>query len=158
MKKLLLPVVAALVALASPVAAEVVRPAPDFSIPGAPGKQSLKGLRGQPVVLLIGKSPKSRAVKKQLKRIQEVYRQFAARNVIFASAMANGGEIRSNIPFVPVNDPAKVTSDYGITKGFALIVIGKDGNIDLLTRKVTSGERIRDVVQNAFPVQASERQ
>ena len=40
---------------------------------------------------------------------------------------------------------------------FGLVVIGVDGNIDYQTEKVRTGERVHDVIRNAFPVQAAAR-
>jgi len=40
---------------------------------------------------------------------------------------------------------------------FGLAVIGKDGNLDCLTTKVTTGERVYDVIRNAYPIQATAR-
>jgi hypothetical protein len=38
---------------------------------------------------------------------------------------------------------------------FNIIIIGKDGNVDYQTSKVIGGERVRDVIQNSYAVQAN---
>ena len=138
--------------------AAVVRLAPEFGFPG-PGKmQSLKSLRGQAVVLLIAKTPKSRAFKKQVKYLKEIYEQFASKQVVFIAALGDGaGPVESDIPFVVANNGAAVATAYGATDDFNLVIIGKDGNVDYQTNKVCPPERVRDVIQNSFMVQDGSR-
>ena len=138
--------------------AAVVRLAPEFGFPG-PGKtQSLKSLRGQAVVLLIAKTPKSRAFKKQLKYLKEIYEQFASKQVVFIAALGDGaGPVLSDIPFVVASNGAAVASAYGAQDDFNLVIIGKDGNVDYQTNKVCPPERVRDVIQNSFVVQEGSR-
>ena len=138
--------------------ASVVRLAPEFAFPG-PGKtQSLKSLRGQAVVLLIAKTPKSRAFKKQLKYLKEIYEQFASKQVVFIAALGDGaGPVQSDIPFVVASNGAAVATAYGAQDDFNLVIIGKDGNVDYQTNKVCPPERVRDVIQNSFVVQEGSR-
>ena len=138
--------------------AAVVRFAPEFTFPG-PGKtQSLKGIRGQAVVLLIAKTPKNRAFKKQVKYLKEIYEQFASKQVVFIAALGDGaGPVQSDIPFVVASNGAAVASAYGAQDDFTIVIIGKDGNIDYQTNKVCTPERVRDVIQNSFMVQESSR-
>lgn len=144
-------------ALALGVTANVVRPAPNFAFDGGV-KSSLKALQGQPVVLLIAKSATDRAFNRQLKQLKETYQEFAARDVVFVAALQDSAEpIKSNIPFVQAKDGAQVAAAYEVEKGFAVVIIGKDGNIDLQTPKVISGERVREVLINSFTVQAPAR-
>ena len=138
--------------------AEVVRLAPDFGFPGPGKKQTLKGLRGQAVVLLITKTPKNRAFKKQLKYLKEIYEQFASKQVVFIAALGDGtGPVESDIPFVVAANGPAVASAYGAAEDFALVIIGKDGNVDYQTNKVCTPERVRDVIQNSFMVQEGSR-
>ena len=139
-------------------AAAVIRPASNFTFLAAGNKQSsLRSLRGQAVVLLIAESPRQRAFRKQLRYLEEIYQQFASKQVIFAAALRQvDGPIRSNIPFVLVNDGAGVAAAYG-GESFQLVIIGRDGNIDYQTGKVRTGERVRDVIQNSYAVQAAAR-
>lgn len=147
-------------ALAAPVATVVIRQAPEFTYLAAGNRtQSLKSLRGQPVVLVIAKSPDTRAFRKQLRYLREIYSQFASRNVVFAAAFQDGSAepVQSDVPFAIVNNGPSVASSYGVTDEFSIAIIGKDGNIDYQTGKVLTPQRIRDVIQNSFAVQAEAR-
>jgi len=136
----------------------VVRLAPNFTWEGAPKLTSLRNVSGQPVVLLIARSPREGAFNKQAKNLQKVYSQFASRGTIFAAAFTEeGGIIRSNIPFVNVNNGAQVAAEYGANSGFTIIIIGKDGNVDYQTGKVLPATRVHDVIQNSYAVQTGER-
>lgn len=149
----------ALLTLTVPLHAGVVRNAPDFTWPGAgSGGRSLKSLRGQAVVLVVADSPKTGAFRKQLDWLGQTYTALAGKQVVFIAAFKNGeGPVRSDIPFVVANNGAAVAGAYGVQGKFGLIVIGKDGNIDYQTDEVRTGERVRDVIQNSFAVQAAAR-
>ncbi len=137
----------------------VVNPAPDLSYLGAGNKNAtLKALRGQSVVLLIAESAKNGDFKKQLRYLQEIYAQFASKQVVFIAALKNTEHpILSNVPFAQANSGPDVAARYNCTDAFNLVIIGRDGNIDYQTPKVCTGERVRDVIQNSFAVQAAER-
>lgn len=144
--------------LVFPANSAVVRPAPDFTWPGAGSNRSLKSLRGQAVVLLIAESPRNGAFRKQLKWLHRTYSSLASRQVVFVAAFKSGdGPVKSDIPFVVASNGPAVASAYGVQGHFGLVVIGKDGNIDYQTDEVRTGERLRDVVQNSFPMQAAAR-
>lgn len=149
----------ALAAAAPPAHAKAIRPAPNFTWLGPAHRSSLRAVSGQPVVLLIARSARSGAFKKQVKNLREIYQQFAARGVVFAVAVREGEPtVRSNIPFAVAADPAGVAAAYGCGDGkFALAVIGKDGNLDYQTGKPQTAQRLRDVIQNSFAVQAAGR-
>jgi hypothetical protein len=137
--------------------ANVVRPAPNFSFEGV-GKSSLRGLQGQPVVVVIGKSAKDSTFNKQIKKLKEFYQDFAAKNVVFVAALQEeGGTIKSDIPFVLAHDGAQVAANYDAENGFAIVIIGKDGNIDLQTVKVIPSSRVREVLISSFAEQAAAR-
>ena len=160
MKKLSLAVLATLAAfllVPEGVRAEVVRPAPAFVCAG----KSLKSFKGQPVILLIAPSPRSAAFRKQAKRIQSAYQDFAARKAVFVAVFtdpdAEGRAIPSNVPFTPAREGAKVAAAYGFDGNFSLCVIGKDGNLDLTTSKVVPASRIMDMIYNNAEQQAAER-
>jgi peroxiredoxin len=158
MKKLLTPFIVAALSVCVFAASAVVRPASDFSWQGLGGR--LSRVRGQPVVLVIAKSASSKPFKKQAKLLRELYQQFAARQVIFVAAFQEdgGSRLASDIPWVIADNGAKIAADYGVDGNkFALVVIGKDGNIDMQTAKITPPERVRAVLVSAFPVQAAER-
>ncbi len=159
MKRLLLPLL--LATSLSLTQAAALRPAPNFSFLGPGNKiQSLRSLRGQPVVLVIADSPREGAFKKQLRYLGEIYQQFASRKVVFAVAFRNPGDgpVKSDIPFAVLNNGAAVAGAYGVQQDdFNLVIIGKDGNVDYQTFKVATGERVRDVIQNSFEVQSAAR-
>jgi hypothetical protein len=139
-------------------ASPLVRPAPDFVFSGVGGAKSLRALRGQPVVLLVAKNPQSRAFRKQVKAIEDVYRELASRNAVFAVAFSESGDgVSSNVPFVVVSNGAAVARSYGLTGDFMLGVVGPDGNLDLATGEVTRGLRIREVILNTFNIQTAAR-
>jgi peroxiredoxin len=145
----------ALFLIAAATHAAVVQPAPDFTFPGIGHMNSLKKLRGQPVVLVIAKSPKAGSFKAQAKYLQEVYQQFASKQVVFVAAFTEQpGLIKSNIPFTVADNGAAVAAAYGVTEKFTIVILGKDGNIDYQTSKVLPPERVRDVIQNSYEVQA----
>ncbi len=147
--------------LAPSLQAKVVRPAPDLLFASGNGKaSSLKSLKGQPVVILFGASPRQGAVRKQVKYLEDLYRLLAGRQAIFIYAVQNdaAGGIKSDIPFVPAQNPAAVASAYGVAPGkFALAVVGTDGNLDLITSKVSPGERVMEIFNNSYPAQVSQR-
>lgn len=139
-------------------ASPVVRPAPDFSYSGIGGNKSLRNLHGQPVILILTKSPKTKAFRKQLKAIAPLYQEFASRGTVIAAAFSESdGEVESNMPVVVVNNGAASASRYGLTGDFAIAIIGPDGNLDLFTDKVLPAFRIREVIQNSYEVQNSAR-
>lgn len=155
--KLLLSTLGVIAALTLCAPANVVRPAPDLGFEGV-GKSSLKAALGQPVVLVIANSADSSAFRKQLKRLKETYQEFAARDVIFVAALADpSGIIRSDIPFTLAKDGAAVAAAYGVEKGFAIVIVGKDGNMDLISSEVIPASRVRDVLINSYSIQAPAR-
>jgi len=144
--------------LALPLPAAVIRPAPDFPFPGVGQARSLRTLRGQSVVLLIARSPRDGAFKKQLKNLRAIYQQFASKQVVFVAAFVEGaGPVPSDIPFAVAENGAAVAQAYGVTDHFGIAIIGRDGNIDYQTTKVLTSQRVRDVIQNSFSVQSSAR-
>lgn len=139
--------------------AEVVRGAPDFTwlSSGARG-QSLRSLRGQPVVLIVAQSPVQRIFRAQVGQLQKVYRLLGNDKVVAIAAFTQQpGVIKSNIPFVLAANPASVAGAYGVDGPFGIFIIGKDGNIDALSNRVMSGQRILDVINNSFVVQRDNR-
>ena len=138
-------------------ASPVVRPAPDFSFAG-PTKKSLRGLKSQPVVVVIAHAPDSRAFRKQAKLLAPIYQEFASRGTVFVAAFSEKeGQIPSNIPFVVANNGASVASAYGMKDDILVAIIGRDGNLDLVTDKVLPAFRVREVIQNSYTVQEAAR-
>jgi hypothetical protein len=139
--------------------ADVVRKAPDFSWPGAGSKiRSLRSLHGQPVVILISDSPRTGSFRKQVKWLQANYGELAAKGAVFVAAFRSGeGIVKSDIPFIVANNGAAVASAYGVGGDFALAVVGRDGNLDYVTEKVRTGQRVRDLIINNYANQVSTR-
>lgn len=145
--------------MAAPLGAEVVRPAPEFRWTDATGAvKSSKQFLGRPLVLVIANSPRQWAFRSQVGQLQRMYERLAAQRLVVVAAFSQQpGVIRSNIPFVTVPDGANVAAAFGVPSGFAIAVIGKDGNLDYFSDRVTPVERIRDVMQNSFVVQKAMR-
>lgn len=139
--------------------AEVVRPAPDFVWLSSSAKgKSLKSLRGQPVVVIVAESPRQRIFRAQVGQLKKVYQLLGNEKMVAVAAFTGEpGVIRSNIPFVLAADPGYVSSIYGVQGDFGVFVIGKDGNIDALSKKVLPGQRIIDIINNSFVVQRNNR-
>lgn len=159
MRKLFLVLTLALASAASPALANVVQRAPDFTWPGAGNKsRSLRSLKGQPVVLVIASEPRNKAFRKQLDWLKDTYSQLASKGAVFIAAFRQGeGPVKSNIPFVVANNGDAVANAYGVQGDFALVVIGRDGNVDYQTDQARTGQRIRDVIINNYSVQAATR-
>ena len=137
---------------------EVPRPAPNFAIEGVAIGGSLRGFRGQPVVLVIGRSARDKQFRAEVYRLRQLYGQFSNEKVIFVAAVETGpDQVPSDIPFVNAANPRQVAADYGVKGRFAIAVIGVDGNLDLITTRLIAPERVRDAVFNNFESQASSR-
>ncbi len=159
-RRIVLPCIAALALLATPsptVHAAVVRPAPAFTFGGAGGKNSLGSLRGQPVVLVIAQAGKTKTLRTQLKSLKAVYHDTASRGAVFIAAIADGSPVPSDIPFALANNAAAVASAYGMRGDFLIAVIGRDGNLDLVTDQPIPGMRVLEVIRNNFDVQDKAR-
>jgi hypothetical protein len=139
--------------------ADVVRGAPEFTwLSSGSRGQSLKSLRGQPVVLVVAQSPAQRIFRSQVGQLQKVYQLLGNDKAVAVAAFTQQpGLIESNIPFVLAANPAAVAAAYGVTGPFAIFIIGKDGNIDALSDRVMPGQRILDVINNSFVVQRDNR-
>ena len=145
----------AAICLAAPLQAEVVREAPSFSWTDATGSaKPLKSLRGQPVVLLIANSPRQGAFRSQVGQLQKTYERFAAEKVLCVAAFSGEQDvIHSNIPFLTVPDGLGTATAYEVPEGFAIAVIGADGNLDCFSTRVLPAQRIYDIIQNSYTTQ-----
>jgi hypothetical protein len=132
-----------------------INAAPAFAGGAAEGHLiTLSSLRGKPVLLLIAPSPKDRAFRRQTSELRGLYGRLAAQGIIcFAAFTQEGGVIPSNVPFLTVNNPSAAASSYDVTAGFAVAVIGRDGNLDCVSSKPLPGQRILDLVNNNASVQ-----
>ena len=118
-------------------------------------KLTLESFRGNPVILVIAPSPRDGAFRQQMKELKGRYERLASQGLIaFAAFTTEGGKIPSNIPFILVNDPSSTAAVYNVQKGFAIAVIGRDGNLDCLSTKPLPGYRILDLVINNAGVQS----
>lgn len=133
----------------------VINAAPSFSGGSAEGRTiTLGSLKGKPVLLLIAPSPKDRAFRRQISELRGRYERLAANGMIcFAAFTSESGVIPSNVPFLTANDPAGVSSQFGVNGGFAVAVIGRDGNLDCISTRPLPGQRILDIVNNNASVQ-----
>ena len=138
-----------------------VHPAPDFAWIGAGGKTfPAKNFRGQPVVILVAPSPDASALRKQAARIEDLYLDFSARRRRFSSRRSRRrpGRVESNVPYAIAQNGAAVAAAYGVNRAdFAVIVIGPDGNVDMVVDKVEGAQRILDIINNTYQTQAAAR-
>lgn len=139
--------------------ADVVRPAPEFSWVDSTGaRKSSKELLGHPVVLLIADSPRQWAFRSQIGQLQKMYERLAAEKIFCVAAFSQApGVVRSNIPFILAADGPRTSYDFKVEKGFAIAVIGKDGNMDYFGQKVLPVQRIYDILDNSYVVQKALR-
>jgi len=139
--------------------ADVVRPSPEYFWTDSTGaRKSSKSFLGRPVVLLIADSPDSWAFRSQVGQLQQMYERLAAEKIVCVAAFTKTpGVVRSNIPFVLAADGPRVAYDLQVDKGFAIAVIGKDGNLDYAGRKVLPVQRIYDILDNSYVVQKALR-
>jgi hypothetical protein len=133
----------------------VVNPAPQFAGGAEAGRNiTLQSLRGKAVVLLIAPSPRDHAFRAQLNSLKGYYERLAAQGTLFFAALsAENGRIHSNIPFVLVNNPTAAAVDYDVQKGFAIAIIGRDGNLDCISTKPLPGQRVLDLTMNNAEMQ-----
>jgi hypothetical protein len=141
--------------VAAPLGADVVRPAPEFHWTDSTGvAKKSKDLLGRPVLLLIAENPRQWAFRSQVGQLKKIYERFAAEDVLCVAAFsATPGVIRSNIPFLTVPDGAATAAAYDVPRGFAIAVIGEDGNLDYFGTRVVPAQRIYDIIDNSFTKQ-----
>jgi hypothetical protein len=173
MRKLLLTL--SLLSVVAAAQAVVVRLAPDFTFTAVGNKaQSLRSLRGTPVVLLIARDPKSKELKEQARQFHNIYLDFANKHVLFIVAYTGeSGLVPSDVPFLIANNGPGVAAAYGVAQtpgkrsllpswvpigsssDYAIAIIGKDGNLDYQADRVVPAQRVHDVIQNSYEVQAN---
>jgi hypothetical protein len=142
----------AVLCLTALLQAEVVREAPSFTwTDSTDSAKPLKNLRGQPVVLVIAKSPREWAFRSQVGQLQKIYARFAAEKLLCVAAFSGEQDIiRSNIPFLNVPDGPGTAAAYEVPEGFAIAVIGADGNLDCFSTRVLPAQRIYDIIVNSY--------
>jgi hypothetical protein len=109
--------------------------------------------------MLVAASPASAALRKEADRIEHLYLEFSARKTVFVGAFtASAGRVESNVPYIIAANGAGVAKDFGVTGSeFAVIVIGVDGNVDLVSTQVEAAQRLLDVINNNYTIQAANR-
>ena len=145
---------------ASKPAAGAVRTVPDFTWIGAGGKTYPgKNFRGQPVVILVANSPNEGDLRKQARRIEDKYLDFAAKKTIFVVAFTGAqGRVESDVPFVVAQNGAAVAANFGVqAKRLGIVVLGPDGHVDMTSNQVEGAQRLLDIINNTFQTQAASR-
>jgi hypothetical protein len=139
--------------------ADVVRPSPEYRWVDSTGAhKSSKDFLGRPVVILVAKSPREWAFRSQIGQLQKMYGRLAAEKIVCVAAFSEApGVVRSNIPFVIAADGPRTAYDLQAEKGFAIAIIGKDGNLDYSGGKVLPVQRIYDILDNSYTVQKALR-
>jgi len=136
----------------------VVFPAPDVHWRDGNKIERLASLRGKPVLLLIAPSPKDPAFRQQCAELKNTYERLATHQMIGLVAFTKeDGRIPSNIPFITLLDGPAVAAAYGTSDSFALAVIATDGNLDCLSKRPLSGQRIYDLFDASYPTQEAMR-
>ncbi len=150
---------AGLLAALAPISAAVVRPAPDFGWVNVAGKvETLKAFKGQPVVVIIAPSPRAWIFRAQVGQLKKMYERYAAAKAVFVAAfIQEQGLIHSNIPFVIAADGPRLAFEYDAGERFAVAIIGRDGNLDYVTRKVIPAQRLFDIIGASFVPQENMR-
>jgi hypothetical protein len=136
--------------------AEVVRPAPDFTVGMLfNGNASLKSLRGRPVILLLAQSPSSSGFRSQVKELAMGFDRLATRNVLIFAAFKEPGPdlVQTNMPVIVLPNGAEVCRAYKLQGKSAIALIGPDGNLDYQTDKFVTSSRVRQVIGNSFELQ-----
>ena len=137
-----------------------VRTVPDFTWIGAGGKTYPgKNFRRQPVVILVADSPDSGDLRKQARRIEDKYLDFASKKTVFVVAFTGTpGRVESDVPFVVAQNGAAVAANFGVQgKGLGIVVLGPDGHVDMTSNQVEGAQRLLDIINNTFQTQAASR-
>jgi hypothetical protein len=103
------------------------------------------------VVLVIARSPREWSFRSQVGQLQKIYERFAAEKLLCVAAFSGEQDlIRSNIPFLTVPDGPGTATTYEVPEGFAIAVIGADGNLDCFSTRVLPAQRIYDIIVNSY--------
>ena len=143
-------------ALCLAASADVVRPAPDFTVGMLfNGNASLKSLRGRPVILLLAQSPSSSGFRSQVKELAMGFDRLATRNVLIFAAFKESGPdlVQTNMPVVVLPNGPEVCRAYNLQGKSAIALIGPDGNLDYQTDKFVTSSRVRQVIGNSYEFQ-----
>jgi hypothetical protein len=143
-------------ALCLAASADVVRPAPDFTVGMLfNGNASLKSLRGRPVILLLAQSPSSSGFRSQVKELAMGFDRLATRNVLIFAAFKDSGPdlVQTNMPVIVLPNGPEVCRAYNLQGKSAIALIGPDGNLDYQTDKFVTSSRVRQVIGNSYEFQ-----
>jgi hypothetical protein len=143
-------------ALCLAASADVVRPAPDFTVGMLfNGNASLKSLRGRPVILLLAQSPSSSGFRSQVKELAMGFDRLATRNVLIFAAFKDSGpdRVQTNMPVIVLPNGPEVCRAYNLQGKSAIALIGPDGNLDYQTDKFVTSSRVRQVIGNSYEFQ-----
>ena len=147
-------------AAATKPTAGTVRTVPDFTWIGAGGKTYPgRNFRGQPVVILVANSADVGDLRKQARRIEDKYLDFAAKKTVFVVAFTGvQGRVESDVPFVVAQNGAAVAANFGVqAKGLGIVVLGPDGHVDMTSNQVEGAQRLLDIINNTLQTQAASR-
>ena len=62
------------------------------------------------------------------------------------------------MPYAVAANGAAVAAAYGANPNdFSVIVLGPDGNVDMMSKKVEGAQRILDIINNSYQAQAPTR-
>ena len=142
-----------------PAGAEVVRPAPGFSVQVGNSPRPIQKFQGQQIILLLADSPSNRTFRRQVRELETLYDRFAANRVLFVAAFRTPAKepVASDIPFLIADSGASVLGQYGVQSKFGIALIGADGNLDYVTQQELRASRVREVLQNSFTIQQAAR-
>ncbi len=142
-------------------------PAPDFTLPDQEGNPvTLSGLRGKPVVLYFYPKDNTPGCTKQACGIRDTWPEFENAGAVVLGVSTDGQKSHSkfqekhSLPFTLLSDSDhEVAQKYGVWKPLRILgkeflgterstfVIGADGNVLKVMRKVKASEHAEDVLR-----------
>lgn len=127
------------------------RPIPEFLWLDSKGKAvSSNSLKGKPLLILFSPSITGWTIQRQIRQIQSYFDKLASEKTICLLALDSiPNKIPSNVPFVLIGNTSDLRQKLGIQSKFAIAVVGHDGNVDLLTHRRQSAQRILDIIRNS---------
>ncbi len=151
----------------SSMSVEEGKKAPDFTLPDQEGNPvSLSGLRGKPVVLYFYPKDNTPGCTKQACGIRDSWNEFEKAGAVVLGVSTDGQKSHSkfqekhSLPFTLLSDSDhEVAQTYGVWKPLRILgkeflgterstfVIGADGNVLKVMRKVKASEHAEDVLR-----------
>ncbi|MCS7009238.1 MAG: hypothetical protein NZL93_04800, partial [Chthoniobacterales bacterium] len=141
--------------LTSTLLSQTPRPFPEFRWLDYSGKPvSSKNLAGSPIIVLFSPTFKNWQLKQQIKQLEKIYQLLAAEKTLcFLATNQFPQKVISNIPFLFVANPNELSQKLNLPSKFAIAIVGRDGNLDLITHRRQSGQRVLDIIRNSFASQ-----